>query len=116
MNASPGPVNTTIEVAELRAFTVTALCRATGADADQLRALVGEGVLQPIDGAVGAWQFNGHALARTRTALRLARDFELDIAGVALVMDLLAEIEQLRSHLHRMGVEPPPQRPGVPTA
>ncbi len=31
------------------------------------------------------------------SALRLARDLELDLAAVALVMDLLAEIDRLRS-------------------
>jgi chaperone modulatory protein CbpM len=47
------------------------------------------------------WQFDGDALSRTRKALRLAHDFELDMAAVALVMDLLGEIDGLRSQLPR---------------
>ncbi len=93
-------------------FTFTALCRASGADAAQLQAMVGEGVIEPTPaagtpGATSAspddWQFSGNALPRARTALRLARDFELSLTGAALVMDLLAEIERLRSRLQSHG-------------
>jgi chaperone modulatory protein CbpM len=80
-------------------FTLTTLCRASGADAAQVHALVGEGLLQPSGERPGDWRFAGDALPRTRMALRLARDFELDASGVAIVMDLLAEIEILRSRL-----------------
>lgn len=94
-----------IVVEEHVVFTFTALCRASGADAAQLQAMVGEGVIEPTlatgTSSVGPadWQFSGSALPRARTALRLARDFELGLSGAALVMDLLAEIEHLRSRL-----------------
>ena len=97
-----------IIVEEHVVFTFTALCRASGADAVQLQALVGEGVVEPTraPGTTGTtsvnpddWHFSGNALPRARTALRLARDFELSLSGAALVMDLLAEIEGLRSRL-----------------
>jgi chaperone modulatory protein CbpM len=88
-------------VEEQYIFSVTALCRATGARADELSALVGEGVLHPIGGPDDALQFADQALPRTLTALRLARDFDLAPAGVALVMDLLDEIERLRARLRR---------------
>jgi len=94
-----------IVVEEHLVFTFTALCRASGADAAQLQAMVGEGLIEPNEtiGTIGAgpddWQFSGDALPRARTALRLARDFELGLSGAVLVMDLLAEIERLRSLL-----------------
>jgi len=99
-------------------FTFTALCRASGADAAQLQAMVGEGLIEPTamtepTGSTGAarhsgdgpadWQFSGDALPRARTALRLAHDLELPLSGAALVMDLLAEIESLRSRLRKTG-------------
>ena len=43
--------------------------------------------------------FSGDALPQTRKAVRLARDFELDLAAIGLVMSLLAEIDRLRSRL-----------------
>ena len=91
--------NSGIVVEEHVVFTFTALCRASGADAAQLQALVGEGLLEPAGHGPDDWQFNGNALPRALTALRLARDLELGLSGVAIVMDLLAEIETLRSRL-----------------
>lgn len=82
-------------------FTLSDLCRACGANHDQIHALVGEGLLQPSGQRPEDWRFEGAALPRTRTALRLTRDLELDPAAVVIVMDLLAEIERLRALLRR---------------
>ncbi|MDH4391061.1 MAG: chaperone modulator CbpM [Aquabacterium sp.] len=90
-----------VVVEEHVSFTLAALCQASGADLAQVQALVGEGLLQPTGLRPTDWQFEGHALPQTRRALRLARDFELDMAAVALVMDLLGEIDRLRSRLPR---------------
>jgi chaperone modulatory protein CbpM len=88
-----------VVVEEHLSFTLSALCRASGADLVQVQALVGEGLLRPTGQGPADWQFSGQALSQTRRALRLARDFELDLAAIGLVMDLLAEIDHLRSRL-----------------
>ena len=82
-------------------FSLVELCRAVPAGADQVQALVAEGLLQPCGRSPDDWQFNGSALLRTRTALRLAQDLQLGIAGAAVVMDLLAVNADLRSQLRR---------------
>ena len=87
----------TVDVEDHLSFTLSALCQASGARQDWVHGLVGEGLLQPTGQGPADWQFGGDALAQTRRALRLARDFELDLAAVGLVMDLLAEIDRLRS-------------------
>jgi len=86
-----------IVVEEHLAFTFTALCRACGADAAQLQALVDEGLLHPTGGGPADWHFSGHSLPRARRALRLAYELDLGLHGAAIVMDLLAEIEALRA-------------------
>lgn len=88
-----------VVVDEHVAFGFTALCRASGADAAQLHALVEEGLLHPVGHGPDDWQFSGDALARARKVLRLAHDLELGLSGAAIVMDLLAEIEDLRARL-----------------
>ena len=90
-----------VVVEEHLEFTLVALCEASGAAPEQVRALVGEGLLTPSGEAPPSWRFTGDALPRTRRALRLASDLDLGMPGVALVMDLLAEIEQLRARLRR---------------
>ena len=84
-------------------FTLVELCRACGAESEQLVALVREGVLTPVGDEPGQWRFGDTSLRRARTALRLTRDLELNPAAVALVLDLLDEIESLRARLRRPG-------------
>jgi chaperone modulatory protein CbpM len=90
-------------------FTLTQLSRACGTDDAEIIALVEEGVVVPVD--PNNLCFDGQALARARTALRLLRDLELNAHAAALVLDLLDEIDklhvevaQLRSHLGLMQV------------
>jgi chaperone modulatory protein CbpM len=58
--------------------------------------LVEEGVLSVTEVDVARWRFPGSALRRARTALRLQRDLEINLPGVALALELLEEIERLR--------------------
>ena len=52
------------------------------------------------------WQFSGTALPRARKAMRLQRGFGVNLAGVALVLNLMNEIEQLRNRLNMIDYEP----------
>jgi chaperone modulatory protein CbpM len=58
--------------------------------------LVEEGVLSVIEINTTEWRFSGTALRRARIALRLERDLGINVPGVALVLELLEELEQLR--------------------
>jgi chaperone modulatory protein CbpM len=60
---------------------------------------VEEGVLNVVEISAAEWHFTGHALRRARLALRLERDLELNLAGVALALDLMEELERLRREL-----------------
>lgn len=84
------------------AFTLPSLCRACGLESTQLIDLVDEGVLQPLGGSPETWVFAGPALRTALAARRLMRDLEIDCASVALVLDLLAEIDALRAQLNRL--------------
>jgi chaperone modulatory protein CbpM len=48
------------------------------------------------------WQFDANMLNRMQRACRLYRDLELDWAAAALVLDLLAEKEQLQRENQRL--------------
>jgi chaperone modulatory protein CbpM len=85
-------------------FTLADLCRACAAQPSFVVALVDEGLLHPIGSGPAEWQFEGAALARTRMAWRLARDFELGVDAMALVLGLLDEIDTLEKRLRRAGL------------
>ena len=82
-------------------YSLPDLGRACGTSAELIEALVHEGVLAPAGDGPASWQFPGSQLPRARRATRLIRDLELSTAGAALVLDLLGEIESLRSRLRR---------------
>jgi chaperone modulatory protein CbpM len=67
--------------------------------------LVDIGVLEPQGREPARWQFGGASLQRARRALRLQRDLDIDLAGAALALQLLDEIESLRSRLRVIGGE-----------
>src|SRR5216683_2845707 len=58
-----------------------------------------EGVLNVVEINAAEWHFPGAALRRARLALRLERDLEINLAGVALALELMDELEHLRREL-----------------
>ena len=81
---------------ERTVFRVVDLCRMFGVEEQRITAWVEEGVLNVIEVDTAEWRFNAAALRRTRIALRLERDLGVNLPGVALALDLLEELEQLR--------------------
>jgi chaperone modulatory protein CbpM len=84
---------------EYTVLSVDELSRLCAVDRTYIVELVEEGVLSVIEVASPEWRFAGTALRRTRTALRLQRDLELNLPGVALVLELIEELNRLRSEL-----------------
>ena len=92
-------------VGEETLLTVLELGRACQASELEIELWVVEGVLQPSEGATREqWRFGAAALRRTRAAARLARDLEVNVAGVALALDLLERIAALESRLQHIGM------------
>lgn len=82
-------------------FTLVELSRVSGASEEELTLWVSEGVVEPKGGQPQEWRFSGTVLRRVQTAQRLVRDFQINPPGVALALDLLDEIDLLRSHIKR---------------
>ena len=62
-------------------------------------------VLDPINSERSQWRFIGSSLQKAHTAMRLERDLGLNLAGLALALDLLEEIVGLRERLYRLESE-----------
>ncbi|HYN61985.1 MAG TPA: chaperone modulator CbpM [Rubrivivax sp.] len=80
-------------------LSLAELCRACNADTGLIAQLVDQGLIEPRGSAPQAWVFGGASLRRTRTAVRLMRDLELNLPGAALAVDLLDEINRLQQAL-----------------
>ncbi len=90
-------------VEEDNPLTLAELCHTCGIAVEHVTTWVVEGVLEPIGQTPQEWQFGGASLRRARLALRLSRDLEINAAGVALALDLLDEIDELRARLAHSG-------------
>ena len=85
-------------------LTLAELCQACFASEEYVMTWVFEGVLEPIGDAPRNWRFTGQSLRRAQLALWLTRDLEVNSPGVALALDLIDEITELRARLQRLGV------------
>jgi len=82
-------------------LTLAELCRVCRLPAEQLIELVEEGVAEPLGRDPAHWRFRGVSVRRVHCALRLEHDLGVNVAGAALVLDLLEELEAMRAHLKR---------------
>jgi chaperone modulatory protein CbpM len=77
------------------------LCRACQLPAERVFELVDEGVIEPLGREPARWRFRAVSVRRVRCVQRLERDLGINVAGAALVLDLLDELERLRGRLRR---------------
>ncbi len=99
MNNQKKPATRT-EILEVSVeFTLSQLCHACGVESEQVVELVEAGVLEPMGTNRSRWRFSGISLERARRALRLQRDLGVNVAGAALALDLIEELDRLRAEL-----------------
>lgn len=80
-------------------LTLEELCRACAVEPVWVIHHVEEGLLEPLSGPTDRWRFTGSSLMRTRRMRALERDFDAVPELAALMVDLLEEVEILRSRL-----------------
>jgi len=80
-------------------LTLNDLCRACSSPAEWIIELVSEGILEPISYQQTQWRFTGVSLQKAQTAVRLQRDLGINIAGIALALELLDENKSLQARL-----------------
>lgn len=85
-----------------RQLSVEEFCQSAELPVEYLLEIVEYGILQPSGSTPAQWLFDASALAVAKRALRLRQDLEIEWAGIALVLELMTELEQVRrenSHL-----------------
>jgi chaperone modulatory protein CbpM len=84
-------------------LTLEQLCNAFAVDPDWIISLVDESIIEPDGNEIRSWRFSGISLLRVRSAQRLQQDLGVNLAGIALALDLLEELNRLREQLKRTG-------------
>jgi len=80
-------------------LSLTEISHACSTRTEWIVELVEEGILEPSGKDRDHWKFPSGNLSRAHTARRLQHDLEINLAGVALALDLMEEIEILRSQI-----------------
>ena len=88
---------------EDNALTVEELSSACHVHVEWVIELVDEGILEPSGNEVAHWRFAGASLRRARTVRRLQQDLRINLAGAALALELMDEIDDLRAHMRVLG-------------
>lgn len=89
-----------IEIIET--LTLTELSQFCHVQADWVVSLVDYGVLDPLGADASDWKFTPPNVVRARKARRLTHDLGLNLAGVALVLDLIEERDALARKLAQL--------------
>lgn len=80
----------------------TQLLEISGLTEADLRELVDDGTLVPIDPTAATWSFATRSVVVARTAGRLCRDFDLEAHSLAVVLRFAARIEELQRQLRAL--------------
>lgn len=91
------PPLTGIILEEQTQLSLAEVSRACAVQVEFIVQLVEEGVLEPLGGEPHRWRFTGAHVRRATVAVRLHRDLDINLAGVALALQLLDEIAALRA-------------------
>ena len=82
-------------------LSLAEVCRASRLPAERVIEMAEEGIIEPVGRTPENWRFRGVSLRRLRCAQRLEEDLGVNTAGIALVLDLMDELERLRTRLGR---------------
>lgn len=88
---------------EFLQLTLQELCRDCQVNAEYVIELVEFGIVEPRQGRTPPeWVFAGNDLVRVKKAERLTRDLDVNLPGVALSLDLIDELRDLRRQVEEL--------------
>jgi len=88
-------------VTDVPELTLEDLCESCRISETAILEYVAEGIVKPHGRKRVEWRFSCVSVIEVRRALRLERDLGLNPAGVALALQLMDEIEDLKARLAR---------------
>jgi chaperone modulatory protein CbpM len=104
--ASPSIVSEIVDQGTM--CTIDDLCLSCNVNPDWVAGLVEHGVIEPVGQTRSGWQFTTLSIVRVAKAKRLEHDLGLNLPGVALALDLLDQLDEMRTIERQKEI--PPQR------
>jgi chaperone modulatory protein CbpM len=89
-------------IGEATLITFSELCVACNVSPDWVAGLVEQGAIEVVGPTQQEWRFTSFSLLRVAKAKRLERDLGLNLPGIALALDLLEQIDEMRARLRSL--------------
>ena len=86
-------------LSEDQKLTLREICKSCGLSEPKVRTYIEENVVEVRGDDVRLWRFSEVNMVQIRKAHRLERDLRLNPAGAALALELMSQIENLKSQL-----------------
>ncbi len=99
MAGKSAPVTPSDIVGDATVYTFEELCITCRVEGDWIAAAAEHGIVAPAGATRSEWVFPATSVVRIARAKRLERDLGLNVPGVALVLELLNEIDRLECQL-----------------
>ena len=77
-------------------FSLSEVCAACRVSEELVVEIVAEGIVEPLGVNRAQWRFTGLAVTRIQRVIRLQHEFDVNLPGAALALELLEEVERLR--------------------
>ncbi len=78
-------------------LTLQEICEIADVPTEVLITIVEEGILEPKGASPSEWCFDSYMLNMVKRACRLHRDFDIEWTGIPLYLDMIDELEKLRT-------------------
>ena len=91
-----------IIIDETKTFSIQELSTSSQVEVSLIVEMVDYGLLEPEGAAQHEWVFSANDLKRSQKALHLKEDLEVNFPGIALALDLLDELQELRQKLDQL--------------
>jgi chaperone modulatory protein CbpM len=79
-------------------LSFTEVCLKTGVAEETVIEIIEQGIVEPVGASPDDWHFSPYMVTVAKKAVRLHRDLEVNWAGIALAIDLLEQLEEIREH------------------
>ena len=90
-------------IEEAQCLTLEEFCQATHVTREIIIEMIDYELIQPQGKKPEEWRFDSTSLKRGRMAVSFYHDLEVNMPGVALALELIDRIEQLRRQLNEGG-------------
>lgn len=84
-------------------YDLQELCRLCKVRDDLVYEMINEGMLTPFGDSPKSWKFSATSIKKIQVAVRLQEDLGVNLPGAALAIDLMEELNELRSKIGKEG-------------